>query len=102
MSRAQLLITFCETRDPSRLQKQLPLLFPGNITGREYTLMFIVQNSYVIPIWLCCPGISRLELGEMHEATALISPMEERMPLVVPVKTREFRGCVEKWMVQVI
>ncbi len=37
----------------------------------------------------------------MHEATALISPMEERMPLVVPVKTKEYRGCVEKWMVQV-
>ncbi len=46
-------------------------------------------------------GLARLELGEMHEATAFISPMEERMPLVMPVRTKEHRGCVEKWMVQV-
>ncbi len=37
----------------------------------------------------------------MHEATALISPLEERMPLILPVKTREYRGCVEKWLAQV-
>ncbi len=94
LSRWQLLQTVCETRDPTRLQSQLPLLFPG------MSNQFVAQFSRHTEL-LNQTGIARLELGEMHEATALISPLEERMPLILPVKTREYRGCVEKWLAQV-
>ncbi len=46
-------------------------------------------------------GVSRLDLGDSQEAFAMVNPLEERLPFVVPVKIREFKGCVEKWFLQV-
>ncbi len=99
LSRWQLLQTVCETRDPTRLQSQLPLLFPGK--SNQFCRTTHVEPFSHHTELLNETGIARLELGEMHEATALISPLEERMPLILPVKTREYRGCVEKWLAQV-
>ncbi len=70
----QAIAALCETRDPNRLQGLVPVLFPG---------------------------VQLLELDEMMECNAVVSRRGERVPLVNPLKTKEARGCVEKWMMHV-
>ena len=64
----------CETRDPNLVQGFLHL---------------------------CYAGIQSLEFDEMLEAQAMISAKGERLPFLTPLRTKEAKGCVEKWMMQV-
>ena len=74
LSRAEVLSLLCETRDPNLVQGFLHL---------------------------CYAGIQSLEFDEMLEAQAMISAKGERLPFLTPLRTKEAKGCVEKWMMQV-
>ena len=74
LCRQQLLSTLCETKDATQLQPFIKILFPG---------------------------IARLELDDIHDAYAMMSNMDERVPFLAPIRAKDSRGCVEKWMLQV-
>ena len=74
LSRAEVLALLCETRDPNLVQSFLHL---------------------------CYAGIQSLEFDDLQEAYAMISAKGERIPFLSPLRTKEAKGCVEKWMMQV-
>ena len=49
----------------------------------------------------CFTGIHSLEFDDLHEAHAMVSARGERIPFAAPLRTRDAKGCVEKWMIQV-
>lgn len=74
LSHDEVLTMLSETRDPNRVQKYL----------RH-----------------CFSGIHALEFDDIQEAQAMMSGKGERIPFVTPLRTKEAKGCVEKWMLQV-
>jgi dynein heavy chain len=64
----------CETRDPNLVQGFLHL---------------------------CFAGIQSLEFDDLQEGYAMISAKGERIPFLSPLRTKDAKGCVEKWMMQV-
>ena len=74
LSRQEILALLCQTRDPTKVQEHLRL---------------------------CFSGIHSLEFDELQEIQSMQSPKGERIPFPAPIRTRDARGCVEKWMIQV-
>ena len=74
LSRQEILALLCQTRDPTKAQEHLRL---------------------------CFSGIHSLEFDELQEIQSMQSPKGERIPFPAPIRTRDARGCVEKWMIQV-
>lgn len=74
LSRGVVLSLLSETRDPTQIKAPLRHLFNG---------------------------IHSLEFDDLDEAHAMISGKGERIPFGAPIRTRDARGCVEKWMLQV-
>ena len=56
----------------------MPALFPGGLRSPEWD-----------------------EAGPAGEANTVASEAGERLPLVTPLRTREAKGCTEKWLAQV-
>ena len=74
ISRKEVLALLSETQDPTRVQDFFKLIFTG---------------------------IHSMEFDELQEIQAMQSAKGERIPLPVPIRTRDARGCVEKWLLQV-
>lgn len=74
LSRQEILGLLSETRDPTRAVKNLRLCFNG--------------------IW-------GLEFDELQEIQSMKSAKGEMIPFPAPIRTRDARGCVEKWLIQV-
>ncbi len=74
MSRKEVLALLSETQDPTRVQDFFKL---------------------------CFAGIHSLEFDELQEIQSIQSAKGERIPLAMPIRTRDSRGCVEKWLIQV-
>lgn len=74
LSRQEVLGLISETRDPTRAVKLLRL---------------------------CFSGIYSLEFDELQEIQSMCSLKGERIPFPAPIRTRDARGCVEKWLIQI-
>lgn len=74
LSRPEVLGILSETRDPT---KAVPLLR------------------------LCFNGIYTMEFDELQEIQSMKSMKGEQIPFPAPIRTRDARGCVEKWLIQV-
>ena len=74
LSRKEILGLLSETRDPTRAVDLLRL---------------------------CFNGIYSLDFDELQEIQSMASLKGERIPFPAPIRTKDARGCVEKWLVQV-
>ena len=74
LSRQEVLGLLSETRDPTRTKDYLRL---------------------------CFSGIHALDFDELQEIQSMQSVKGERIPFPAPIRTRDARGCVEKWLVQI-
>ncbi len=74
LSRQEVLMLLSETRDPTKAVELLRL---------------------------CFGGIHSLEFDELQEIQSMQSLKGERIPFPAPIRTRDARGCVEKWLIQI-
>ncbi len=42
------------------------------------------------------------EFDDLQEGYAMISAKGEKIPFLSPLRTKDAKGCVEKWMMQVL